>query len=481
MLKNLRDDTVISSKDYLSFPKGGYLFLIAPETGAWATISNSDNCVLDYLAVPRTVRDLKLFPKENISDIIDLLFYSGLVQVNGKDIFMIKSRTEGALSAEPLPLFWVLKYTNTCNLRCRYCYSFDKTEKGITNLPNEFVYRIPELVDNPNNGRDLSLCFHGGEPLLRFNDILECVSMIRGKYREREIEFNVQTNGTLLTPHIARTLKSERISIGISVDGYNDETNILRPYANNKSSVNETIRGIKICKEIGLETGIISVLTNRISDRCLEIMENLSGIGVRRFHFNHFFPGGRGAGKVMDYSLTTEQDLKARIDMLIYINDYNDGKDIGEHISERFISNLIKRLTSSEPLSYMCSQSPCGAGRRMITLHHDGYLYPCDDLVTSPSLRIGHINDIKDLRSVLIKSRAVNMCQSHCIDNTPKCKACIYKRLCISHCCSDSYFYTGKFNSPHSSCDFIQQFIPIVIDYLHKGRIKVENLIDYGS
>lgn len=477
ILSSLTEDTVISKKKFSTVIKDNYYLLIDSTTGAWSTISYNDKCVLDFIEKPQTIKSLKVLQHKNTSDIIDSLFYSGLVQVNGKDIFMIKPSQEEIEIKKSLPLFWVLKYTNACNLRCQYCYAYDQNEKNRKNLPNEFIYRIPELIGETTEGNNLCLCFHGGEPLIRFNDIVECVTNLRKKYGRR-IDFNIQTNGTLMTHKIARFLKDENFSVGISVDGFDEETNRLRQYANHKSSINGTLKAINYCHELGIRPGVISVMTNNIHFRSTEILEKLSLMGIKDFHFNHFFPSGRGEGKVKDFSISTEQLLKTRVNMLLYINDYNSNKDRDKHISERYTSNLIKRLVKSESLFYMCSQSPCGAGRRILTLNFDGNIYPCDDLGNTPLFKIDHINNITDLRKTLATSTAVSLCQSHCVENIPRCNECLYKRICISHCCSDSYHYTGKFNSPHSACDFIQQFIPTVIDLIHKGRIKVENLIE---
>lgn len=477
ILSCLKDNTVITRNNYITLRKNGYFLLITPETGAWATVSFSDKYILDFIETPKTIKCLKDFQHKNTSDIIDLLFYSGLIQVNGKDVFMIKPSEQQISLDNSLPLFWVLKYTNACNLRCQYCYSYDKNEKNRKNLPNEFIYKIPELIGETNCDNKLCLCFHGGEPLLRYNDIVECVTNLRNKWDDR-IEFNIQTNGTLMNYEIAKFLKDSKFTVGISVDGYDEKTNRLRTYANYKSSINRTIKAIKYCQDLGLRPGIISVMTNNIYNKTIEIIENFSILGIKEFHFNHFFPSGRGENKVKDFSISTEQILKTRVEMLLFINDYNSTRERDEHISERYTSNIIKRLIKSDSLSYMCSQSPCGAGRRILTLNHDGNIYPCDDLGNIPLFRIDHITSITDLRKTLAKSKAVHTCQSHCIDNIPKCRECLYKRLCISHCCSDSYHYTGKFNSPHSACDFIKLFIPTVIDLIHKGRIKVENLID---
>ena len=470
----LNDNVVISLNQFTKVEKDDYIILISQDSGAWSTIAKQDINILDWLYTPHTKKYLEETNDCRISRYVDELFYSGLIKINGKDVFMINKAPKEEVD---LPLFWVLKYTSACNLRCAYCYSFDKKQRNRMDLSNDFVYRISDLIGETKEGNRLCLCFHGGEPLIRINDIKECVKELR-KRRKDDVEFTIQTNGTLLTPEVAKFLKEEDISVGISVDGFDANTNRLRLYANHHPSIAKTLEAIKNCVNVGIRPGIISVLTNVIQDDTISIVDSLSGMGVKYFHFNHFFPSGRGENKKDDFSISTEKLLNIRKALLLHINDYNANRDRNEHIGERYTRNIIKRLTADGQLSYMCSQSPCGAGRKILTLNSNGDIFPCDDLGTYPKFRIGHISEIKDLRETLNNSSIVNMCQSHCINNIQKCRDCLYKRLCISHCCSDSYHYTGKFNSPHSACEFIQQFIPQVIDLLYKGRIRVENLID---
>lgn len=450
-----------------------YYLLISPETGAWATLPKSDKKVLSQLQNAQTIDNVVNQSDPQLSNYLDELFYCGLIQVNGKDVTMTRKKESDNAT---FPYFWVLKYTNACNLRCSYCYSYDKNKKNRLDLPNEYIYKIAKLAEN-NNKDDLCLCFHGGEPLIRFKDIVKCVEGLRQQCRN-DLKFAIQTNGTLLTREIANYLKKEKFSVGISLDGYDAETNKLRPFANHRSSINKTMDAIRNCVDSGITPGIISVMTNNIYDKSIEIMENLYSIGVPSFHFNHFFPSGRGQDKEKDFALTTTEILNTRIKMLLFINDFNESKEKKDHISERFSSNIIKSLVLMGNMSYMCAQSPCGAGKKTLTINGEGDIFPCDDLGTDKHFKIANINEIEDLKTTLSNSMIVKECQNHCINNIPKCQECLYKKLCISHCCSDSYHYTGKFNSPHSACEFIQQFIPTVIDLLYKGRIKVENIID---
>lgn len=466
-------DSSLSLNEFKIIERSSYYILIVPSTGAWATVSKTDIELISLLNSPKTISEFKkIEDSRRFSEIVDNLFYSGIIKINGKDITMINAEKKS--NSDNTPSLLILKYTNACNLKCDYCYYYDIHFNNREMLPNEYVYKMVDLLKCIDDNRHC-ICFHGGEPLLRFNDITLCVSELKKKHSN--IEFSIQTNGTLLTPSIADYLTKEEFSVGISIDGIDNETNILRPYANKQSSIQETLTAIDNCINAGVIPGVISVLTKKNCDRVIDIIDKLSSKGVKAFHFNYFFPGGRGANQE-DLSVSIDKLLETKVKMLLYINDYNSKRTKEKHISDRHTRNMIRRMAQIDQLSYMCAQSPCGSGRKILTLVPNGDIYPCDDFSTEQLFRIGNVNTTTDLKQTLAESKAVKLCQSHSVENIAKCRNCVYKHLCISHCCSDSYHFTGKFNSPHSTCEFMQQYIPTVMDFLHNGRIQIENLIN---
>lgn len=115
------------------------------------------------------------------------------------------------------PYLACIDVTYRCTLRCKHCYNFsgdngirdrfEMTREELVSLSREIAYLFPHTV-----------CFCGGEPLLRFNDILECINTIREINSKMKV--NMVTNGELLTKMKAQKLAESGISmIQVSLDG----------------------------------------------------------------------------------------------------------------------------------------------------------------------------------------------------------------------------------------------------------------------
>ncbi|MCK9298854.1 MAG: radical SAM protein, partial [Methanoculleus sp.] len=113
-------------------------------------------------------------------------------------------------------VFWNI--TNRCNLLCSHCYiragpgqereNELTTKEGLHLIDDLAAMRVPLLL------------FSGGEPLIR-EDFWE----LAGHAKERGLVTALSTNGTLITPAVARRLRDTGVEYaGVSLDGATAET-----------------------------------------------------------------------------------------------------------------------------------------------------------------------------------------------------------------------------------------------------------------
>ena len=97
-----------------------------------------------------------------------------------------------------------LQVTQNCNLRCDYCVYSGKynmrTHSDKTMNLEMAQAGIDYLFEHSKKINTLRIGFYGGEPLLEFDLIKCCVEYIEQKSSDKNINFYITTNATLLTP-----------------------------------------------------------------------------------------------------------------------------------------------------------------------------------------------------------------------------------------------------------------------------------------
>ena len=134
----------------------------------------------------------------------------------------------------------VLKVTERCNLACPYCYfffsddqSFEKHPPLISDDTIESLIRFLEQAVAENGLRQISIGFHGGEPLLLKKKTFAamCERLTSRLAPLCELKLSVQTNGVLVDKDWVALFARFGIGVGVSFDGdatSHDKTRITK-------------------------------------------------------------------------------------------------------------------------------------------------------------------------------------------------------------------------------------------------------------
>jgi len=144
--------------------------------------------------------------------------------------------------------------TYDCNMDCIYCYeeplegSIKKPEYMNMDIANTFLKWVKKLFYKRNT-KKIGITYYGGEPLLNFK-IIEYLSqeLIKdAKENNREYEFRILTNGTLLTPSIAKILyeNCDITSIHVTLDGPKEIHDKRRPFRGGKGTFDIIYQNLK--------------------------------------------------------------------------------------------------------------------------------------------------------------------------------------------------------------------------------------------
>lgn len=116
-----------------------------------------------------------------------------------------------------------LALTEQCNFRCKYCAYMSKyntKSHSLSNMDSTIAFKsIDMLVDCSSNSSNIFVDFYGGEPLLQIDLIHDCVKYCKTKYPFRIPNFQITTNGLLLTNKVIDFLIDNNFYINLSLDG----------------------------------------------------------------------------------------------------------------------------------------------------------------------------------------------------------------------------------------------------------------------
>jgi len=194
--------------------------------------------------------------------------------------------------------------TNACNMYCAHCYR-DAGCKAEDELSTADAKKL--LTEIKRAGFQIMI-FSGGEPLMR-PDILELV-----KFASDLGLFPVfGTNGTLITPQMAKDLKAAGArAMGISLDSLDAaKHDKFRSFPGGWQGAAD---GMKNCKAAGLPFQIHTTVMDWNAPELEDMIDFAVDVGARAHHFFFLVPTGRAA-TIEEESLRAEQyeDVLTRI------------------------------------------------------------------------------------------------------------------------------------------------------------------------
>lgn len=189
-----------------------------------------------------------------------------------------------------------------CNLACKYCFlgNNDKCKRDNFSTENMSVETADKAIDFfvrqiKNSGLDTEenkpvIIFYGGEPLMNYDVVVYIANKINALRNSekciKNLEMSMVTNGLLLTKERALKLKELGVSIGISVDGFTEESNQMRVDVAGNNVFKKILKTLDMCKEIGVDASLSVTLSEETIKDTKEILKLVDDYGVKSFGFN---------------------------------------------------------------------------------------------------------------------------------------------------------------------------------------------------
>ena len=320
---------------------------------------------------------------------------------------------------KPKTITMSINIVNECNLNCKYCFNTNKTKKQLTfEQCTEFIDII--ISKNIDANRFIVDLSGSGEPLLALDLILKISEFCRQKSNEikKEVLVMFATNGTLLTPNVAKLLKENLVLFGISLDGIKKDNcnRVDFKGVNCYSKVMKNVKRLENRDYVGVAITLHSEKQNliKIVKKMIKYFETISIKPVRN---NYAF--GISKDNISKIEDNYEKFTDFLIKKTLYKKDTRYLKAIlnGEDYFGKYLYKIIlnQRIISR-----------CDIGHSRYSLGIDGKIYGCPALV-----------GIKE----------VNLSEGLSVIRSFKCEDCYIRFLCGGECMANSYSLAKNFET----------------------------------
>lgn len=329
--------------------------------------------------------------------------------------------------------YLILRLTDDCNLRCRYCYASGGRNK--TTMPWPVAKKALDLAGA--SGLPFSVQLTGGEPLLAWDLAQEAITYCRSV--GYHAFFKLQTNGTLISSRVARELRRLNIGVGISLDGPPNANEYLRPRADGGRSTQATITGMQNLAEEQVMVGVTAVITSKNIHHLHWLLDlSLYAGNIGGITFDILRKQGRAVADYDDLYPQSEdvrEGLKKVVDHAAFL------KSLGVKVPKlRHLEHIRYFKATDLPRSSYCYATT----GKSLAITPDGSAYPCASLAEEKVFYLGNIMDphFSPFRAY----------QAHPIlKNNPRpapCSTCGHSSFCGGGCLARNYAISPDLNQP---------------------------------
>lgn len=352
------------------------------------------------------------------------------------------------MSQLPLITSVFLNVTDSCNLRCPYCFVEQK--------PNYMNYQTAKdtadfLIRNAEkDGSIPAINFFGGEPTLCWDSIIvPLTNYIRQEYG-KPFELSMTSNCTLLTEEHIKFLQENDVGLLFSIDGDKNTQNINRPKQNGKGSFPLLEDKIDLISKSFPNVCFRSTL---IPKTCQNLFHNIHF--AHRHGYKHYFVVPNVFEEWDEEARATVQKEMRRFSDWV-IQSFRKGKGMPIRFSDfeesfvkiqRINTAIVNNLFREEGRCGACAK--CGLGSmRYGAVDWRGNVYACQELVSPKGGSDNHFYIGSIYSGIDDNRRKILMSSFEAKANrTGKCEHCRLNRICNGGCVANNYMILGNVNS----------------------------------
>ena len=366
--------------------------------------------------------------------------------------------------------------TNTCNLKCKYCYANEGTyNKNIKFMSFPTIVKTLNIFFNKYDYID-TIMFFGGEPLLNDEVIKKACAYLNKNYKGRYGIINIMSNLYELSDNMIDFIKKYSINIATSMDGYEKDNDLNRLNKSNSGTYDKVNKNIlRLKKEtnqpIKIQATVCANSEEKFLEKKFELMKQFStDYGIQLTTIN----------KVQDFKNNKIQNPRNNKFQDSRNNLFNNltKKDI-EFESSNFIKeikiSIDNKILTDQVLRFYYfligqkNKYRCKAGLCSFSVFPDGEITPCQlfALDKSKEYSLGNIEllnnkNLKNFKNVQnsLESKLNKDCHEIC-------KNCIAKDICLS-CVGTTIEFNRELYPIQEECqETILRYLTFIKTYIY--------------
>lgn len=329
-----------------------------------------------------------------------------------------------------------LNITETCNLRCSYCY---ERVSDVWNKRRTMTWEIAKkAIDQfllyviKNEKEKVSVRFFGGEPLMNWELVEKSMDYIKSKLSNNiQISYIINTNGTLIDDMRAKFLAENNIAVSLSLDGVKDIHDKFRIYPNGAGSFDIVDRNMDYLIAHQCHFNLSVVCTEETLKRLPDLIDYIS---EKQIECDYHIPVCFNFVQITDDEGLLSDDEK--INLLIKGLKYADQKKVQ---SFGGLTHFVFEKLLHKYVGTFCA----GSGSEF-SVSPSGDIFPCSGL----DINLGNIDNLEDIFNSEIY---INLCRRKS-GNIARCKNCEIECFCAGGCIADVVCKTDQINGDFDEC-----------------------------
>ena len=314
-----------------------------------------------------------------------------------------------------------IEITKRCNFHCRHCYLAAGQEA-------EHELTLDEIKDLISEAKRLGATFvnlSGGEPLLREG----CLSLLE-HIKALGLQSVIGTNGSTVSPDVARRLAELSTFVQLSLDGASSATHDA---VRGQGAFQRTRQGLDNLVQAGMANRVMLAFTSTAGN----VHEARAPIdlalekGLRGVIFTSLLAGGNAQLNWEDLKLSNEQALRLWEFIATQARDLA-GRLVILH------QGLFVRLDDPGVSHFVCS---IGTNLRV---DPEGNVYPCQCFVGGTEYRLGNVRE-QTLEELVTGPRLqeIKRARYQRVLLIERCRQCAWSQYCGGGCMGHAYHKEG--------------------------------------